>query len=97
MVTILAKRNKLIGVPSERKRHVLSRHPEIEAVWGKIKETLEEPDEIRVSTYDDRVWIYYRLYPKLKKYLSVVVRIYDGGGLLLTGYVTDRIKMGKMI
>jgi len=97
MDVLPAKRSKSISVPAERKKHILSRHPEVAEVWDKIGETLREPDEIRASRYDDKVWIYYRLYPRRKKYLSVVVRIYDGDGLLLTSYVTDRIKMGKRI
>ncbi|HUC38599.1 MAG TPA: hypothetical protein VL944_00530 [Candidatus Acidoferrum sp.] len=78
-------------------RHIIDRHPEINGMLKEIEETLREPTIVITSKYDRRVWIYYRFYHSRKGYLSVVVRIFNGEGLLLTCYITDRIKAGEEI
>ncbi len=77
--------------------HIVFRHPEINGMLKEIEETLREPDLIKTSNYDKKVWLYYKFYEKTKGYLSVVVKIYNGEGLLLTSYITDRIKEGETI
>ena len=57
-----------------------------------VKETLENPEEIRRSRKDLNVYLYYR---KVKEnYNCVVVKHLNGDGFIITTYLTDRIKAG---
>ncbi|HLD06507.1 MAG TPA: DUF4258 domain-containing protein [Candidatus Nanoarchaeia archaeon] len=70
-----------------------TKHPEISGKEGEIRETLHNPDEIRLSKSDATVYLYYKYYSGLS--LSVVVKHKNGEGFMVTAYYTDRIKEGK--
>ena len=58
-----------------------------------VKETLQKPSEIRKSSKDSTVFLYYK---KLnEKYSCVVAKHLNGGGFIITTYITDRIKIGE--
>lgn len=92
---IIAKYGKKIDVTTQGVKHVVSKHPEINKMLKEIEETLRNPDTVRRSKYGPKVLLYYKFYEKHGKYLSVVVRIFNGEGLFLTSYMTDRIKIGE--
>ena len=57
-----------------------------------MKSALENPNEIRVSRKDAKVYLFYR---KLNgKYCCVVTKHLNGDGFIVTAYITDRIKIG---
>jgi len=86
---------KKIKLTEERLNHILFKHPEIINNVDKIKFTLIYPDLIRKSQYNSSIWLYYRFYKKLTKYLTVVVKLYNKEGFVVTSYITDRIKLGE--
>ncbi len=94
---IPAKFGKLILLKETRIRHILSKHPEVMALWDRIPKALEKPDYVKRSSYAVNVWLYYKLVETHGKYLTIIVEIYDGKGMLLTAYITDRIKEGEML
>ena len=58
-----------------------------------VKETLKNPDEIRISRKDKSVFLYYK---KLKgKYCCIVAKHLNGDGFIITAYMTDKIKIGE--
>lgn len=94
---IIAKYNKKVTFTVEGVKHIVFKHPEISGLLKEIEETLKRPELVITSKYDKKVWIYYKFYEIHKGYLSVVVKIFNGEGLLLTSYITDRIKTGERI
>ena len=78
------------------KRIITTKHPSIAKYEGEVKETLASPDEIRKSTQDRRVHLYYKKIGKL--YICVVAdHITEKEGYIITAYLTDRIKEGEQI
>lgn len=72
------------------------KHP---VMWGReasIKNTLEDPDEIRRSRSDKDVYLFYRL-DKPGRWTCAVARRTDGEGFLITAYPTDAIKEGERL
>ena len=93
---IMSKLNKRIYVTKLRWDLIIkTKHLEIEDKEKEVKETLINPDEIRLNKKDASVYIYYKHYKKLS--LSVVVKNKNGEGFIITSYYTDRIKEGKQI
>ena len=62
-----------------------------------LKETLEEPELIKRSVYDENVILIYKYYEHIYngKYMCVVVTL--DNRLVVTAYITDRIKDGEII
>lgn len=94
---IYAKYNKTVVFTLEALKHITFRHPELDGMLKEVEETLRKPYFVVTSKNDKKVWIYYRFYNSRGSYLCVVVKIYNGEGLLLTSYITDRIKAGEKI
>lgn len=75
---------------------VTTKHPSIAKYEDRVRETLEDPDEIRRSRQDERVHLYYRSIGKL--YVCVVAdHTSSKKGYIVTAYLTDRIKEGERI
>jgi hypothetical protein len=87
-----------IAISSERWRHILEQHPELEIYFDEIKRTLSEPDVIKLSVSDKLVRMYYKFFSSLfgGKYILVVVKM-NKRNFLVTAYVTDYIKTGEEI
>jgi hypothetical protein len=95
-----SKFSKKIVLTKRAYGHISERHPEVSAVLKMIKQTLVDPQVIRKSTYDDNVWLFYRLFNKTpvgRKYLMVGVKLYNDHGTVITSYFTDKIKLGDQI
>lgn len=88
---------KKIKLTEKRSNHIIFKHPELTNNIDKIKNTLLYPDIIRKSQYNPNVWLYYKFYKRLKKYLTVVVKLFNKEGFIITSYFTDRIKLGEEI
>ncbi len=88
---------KKVSLTEERLNHILFKHPELIGKTEKIRDTLISPGVIRKSQYNSRIWLFYKFNRGMKKYLTVVVKLIDSQGFLVTAYVTDRIKLGEEI
>jgi hypothetical protein len=65
----------------------------------RIRETLSKPEPVLASLSDERARLYYRFYVGTgvgNKHLCVVVRVQDTEAFILTAYLTDRVKKGRV-
>ena len=87
-----------IKLPDKRWKHIVSQHPEIEPYKDKLPDVLKNPNIVKRSKKSTDTFLYYRYYKNIYngKYLLVVARTKDTP-LLLTYYITDRIKKGELI
>lgn len=88
-----------IRLTDERRRHIIE-HPEMTNMISSIEETLVYPQKIIESLSDAQAHLYYRFYIGTKvgdKYLCVVVKINPHDAFVLTAYLTDTIKKGKIL
>lgn len=88
-----------IRLTDERRRHILE-HPEMINMVSAIEETLVSPHKIIESLSDAHAHLYYRFYIGTKvgdKYLCVVVKINSDDAFVLTAYLTDTMKKGKIL
>ncbi|MBI4149294.1 DUF4258 domain-containing protein [Candidatus Woesearchaeota archaeon] len=93
---VISKLGKRIVVTTSRLDLIAkTKHPEISGKEEEVRETLYNPDEIRLSKSDATVYLYYKYYGGLS--LSVVVKHKNGEGFVVTAYYTDRIKEGKQL
>lgn len=96
---ILSKTGKVVSLAEVRWRHVLE-HPEMQNQLDKVKETVENPDEVRESSRMSSTWLFYKFYiksPVTKKYLLVVVKVLNGEGFIVTAFFTNKVKKGGLI
>ena len=87
---------KKIELTSERRQHIITRHPDVAVHFTKVSKTLLEPNEIRVDKEDRNVLLFYKYFSKIGsgKYLVVAVK-FNKRNFLLTLYSTHRIKTGE--
>lgn len=71
------------------------KHPSIRGKEDLVKETLTDPDFIRQSFSDKKVFIFYK--KQVRKLLCVIVRHLNGKGFIITVYFTTKIKEGRQI
>ena len=77
-------------------RIVTTKHPSIGKYEARAKEALEDPDQVRRSTQDVRVHLYYKSIGKLSVCV-VTDHVNNKQGYIITAYLTDRIKEGEQI
>jgi hypothetical protein len=91
--------DRAIRLTDERLQHILG-HPEMQGMGGAIEEALADPDRVLQSLSDPEAHLYYRFYLVTSvggKYLCVVVKIKEHDAFVLTGYLTDTVKKGRVI
>jgi hypothetical protein len=72
---------------------VTVKHPVMAEQESEVQDTLENPDEIRLSRRDPTVYLFYKsIY--IKRWICAVVKRLNGEGFLITSYPTDAIKEG---
>ena len=71
------------------------KHPEIEGKEEEVKLCLAEPMEIRRSSEDSNVYLYYA--PFENYFICVVARHLNSDGFIVTAYITDKIKEGEAV
>lgn len=77
-------------------RIITTKHPSIARHESNVKETLKDPDQIRKSKQDPRVYLYYKSIGKV--YVCAVAdHVTKSEGYIITSYLTDRIKEGEQI
>jgi hypothetical protein len=87
------------ALTGERLAHILD-HPEIAGLENAVVETVNRPQWVIQSISDQAARLYYRLYratPVGDKFMFVVVKIVPGDAFILTAYLTDQRKKGKML
>jgi len=72
------------------------KHPVMVGLENNVKETLETPEEIRVSRSDSKVFLFYRT-QRPGRWICAVVKKLNSEGFLITTYPTDIIKEGEHI
>lgn len=71
------------------------KHPVILGKEKLVQEALKDPTVIKSSQKDSKVVLYYL--PLKEKFLCVVVKQEKRSGFIITTYITDKIKEGKII
>ena len=72
------------------------KHPIMAGRLEDVKDTLENPDEIRQSKKDADVYLFYKS-QKEQRWICVVARDASGSGFVITAYPTSAIKEGELI
>jgi len=72
------------------------KHPVMANRQTDVEETLRNPDEIRVSKRDAKVFLFYRT-KHLGRWVCAVTKRQNGEGFLITAYPTDGIKEGERV
>ena len=76
---------------------ILEKHPVMAGREGDVRAVLSDPEEVRQSKRDSKVFLFYRR-ERPGRWLSVVVKKGDNkDGFLVTAYPTDAIKEGERI
>lgn len=86
-----------VELTTERKFHIILKHPEIKPHIKKISQVLSSPDTIRRSKFDREALLFYKYFDKIKegKYINVTVKK-DERNFIVTAYITDRIRAGEV-
>ncbi len=90
---------RTIRLTDERLKHILE-HPEMNRMSRSIEVTLSNPERVIQSMSEPDAHLYYRFYIGTRvgdKYLCVVVKIRQQDAFVLTAYLTDTVKKGKVI
>jgi len=92
------KFNNKIKLTDKQWNHIIKEHPEVEDYKDRLSETLSKPDLVKRSKRNKDTFLYYRCYNDIYKgkYLLAVVEIKEKS-MILTCYITDRIKEGDVI
>ena len=88
-----------VRLTDERLAHIME-HPEMAEMEPKIGETLSRPEQVVESLSDAEARLYYRFYVGTRvgdKHLCVVVRVQEADAFVVTAYLTDKAKKGKLL
>ena len=77
-------------------QRLIIKHPDIENLKDLVQQALISPDQVRRSSRDPDVLLFY-LARNEKRWVVAVVRRLNGNGFLITTYQTDAIKEGEII
>ena len=72
------------------------KHPAMAGRELAVKAALENPDEIRQSRTDPRVWLFYKA-ERSRRWVCAVAKQEEETGFLITAYPTDSIKEGVKV
>ena len=89
----------VVRLTDERHRHILQ-HPEMAGSDEDIERAVAAPDSVIQSVSDSETRLYYRYVPKSlvgAKHLCVVVKIRRGDAFVITAYLTDKVKKGRVL
>lgn len=77
-------------------QRVIIKHPDIAELEESVQLALAAPDEIRRSSRDAEILLFYRLRQE-ERWIVAVTRRLNGDGFLITAYQTDAIKEGETV
>jgi hypothetical protein len=75
---------------------VTVKHPVMAGREDDVKMTLEQPDEIRQSKSDERVYLFYKA-ERERRWVCAVSKQTGREGFLITTYLTEAIKEGVQV
>ena len=75
---------------------VTIKHPIMAGFESNVKETLENPEQIRVSRNDPKILLFYKI-QRPGRWICAIAKRLNGEGFLVTAYPTDAIKEGEHI
>jgi hypothetical protein len=90
---------RAIRLTEERRNHIL-RHPEMVGLDEDIERAVATPDSVVESVSDTETRLYYRYLAQTlvgPKYLCVVVKVLPGDAFVITAYLTDNVKKGRVL
>ncbi|MBI4823737.1 MAG: DUF4258 domain-containing protein [Nitrospirae bacterium] len=73
---------------------ITKKHKIMENKEALVRETLNQPDEVRQSKINKDVFLYYRRFDKL---YCIVVKHTGQEGFLITAYPVDKVKEGEVV
>ena len=77
-------------------QRLIIKHPDIADLEILVQQALSTPDEIRQSSRDEAILLFYCLC-KTQRWVVAVAKRLNGDGFLITAYQTDSIKEGAML
>ena len=77
-------------------QRLLIKHPDMEDLEDFVQSVLSAPDEVRRSSRDAKVFLFYRV-RKEERWVVAVARRLNGDGFLITAYQTNAIKEGETV
>lgn len=75
---------------------VTIKHPVMTGREEEVKDTPQNPSEIRQSKSDPNVYLFYKV-EGIGRWVCAVSKRLDGDGFLITAFPTDAIKEGELI
>ena len=93
---ILTPLNFTVRTSEEYWQKLIIKHPDIADLEAEVRQALNSPDEIRCSSRDPDLLLFY-LVLKEKRWVVAVARRLNGDGFLITAYQTDAIKEGETL
>ena len=93
---ILTPLNFTVRTSEEYWQKLIVKHPDIADLEAEVRQALNSPDEIRRSSRDPNLLLFY-LTLKEKRWVVAVTRRLNGDGFLITAYQTDAIKEGETL
>lgn len=72
------------------------KHPVMAGCDKLVRQTLQKPDEIRISRSDSKVFLFYKSESN-RRWVCAVAKQLNGDGFLITTYPTDAIKEGVRV
>ena len=79
---------------SDSEKHIAASHPEIDL--AQIRSCLQDPDEVRKSSYRNTTVLYYRI-KAARRYVCIVVKICADGNFITSAMTTTKPKTGEVI
>jgi hypothetical protein len=83
----------VVACAASRWDAIVEKHPVLAGLTESVRETIAQPDEIRRSRWDPRIWLCYRR--RQGRLLCAVIA--PESGTLVTAYPTDSMKAGEVI
>jgi hypothetical protein len=75
---------------------VTIKHPVMLGREADVQDTLQNPEEIRLSKKDASVYLFYKP-ERIGRWVCAVTKRLNGEGFLITAYPTDAVKEGEQI
>jgi len=85
-----------VRTSAEYWQKLIIKHPDLADLESEIERALADPDEIRQSSRDPNVLLFYRIL-KEKRWAVAVARQLNSEGFLITAYQTNAIKEGDSL
>jgi hypothetical protein len=92
MIIVRSKNNIQIRLTTERWRHIIRRHPEMENQKKNVLETISNPDLIQNGDFGELIALkFYQKTPLTAKYLVTIYKeIANADGFVITAYYATK-------